>query len=547
KNSRDDPHSKSFQVSSRLPSLLSSLPNPNPNQNLRLCLLTTTSTTKTMTSSTVDCDVTDKPSLTVLNKRIRNLKKKLNRISQLEHSTIKNKEQEDLLKSKPYILFTIDELEKLRQPLSVAVEEEINLAVKNRQVQPLVDAVNVTETKLTESKTLDNYSIVEDVLKLIYFGSMFDVKSQSDYNSVMLTRTHERNCCLAYDYVSDDEAVVMLGESDLDMISMMSSLLISRPVDSSLSHENAVQRCIERAKLWVEKSEQAIDSNTSVTYAALREKLEKILGSEFYRITPEMKAPDVVAAEAVGNYSFNAPVVVESAATSHEQKEDPATNLQRNETHEDQSSPVGDSPKHEDEAENSIEKEVHVEQVETPAGGTEYKEQYVPRRSYNQRGNGRSSGGGRGGGRGYGNGRGGRSGGRAGPYQNGRNQHFEQPGNYYPRNYYGGRGRGGRGNRGSSSSNGYNHHASGGEMVIDFSATWCGPCKFIEPAVHDFADEFSDVDFIKIDVDELPDVAKDFDVQAMPTFVLVKKGKERERIVGVKKDELHRMIEKHRF
>nr|GEW54626.1 thioredoxin H2 [Tanacetum cinerariifolium] len=83
-------------------------------------------------------------------------------------------------------------------------------------------------------------------------------------------------------------------------------------------------------------------------------------------------------------------------------------------------------------------------------------------------------------------------------------------------------------------------------MVIDFSADWCGPCKFIEPAVHDLAIEFSDVEFIKIDVDELPEVAKDFEVQAMPTFVLVKKGKERERIVGVKKDELHRMIEKHR-
>lgn len=41
-------------------------------------------------------------------------------------------------------------------------------------------------------------------------------------------------------------------------------------------------------------------------------------------------------------------------------------------------------------------------------------------------------------------------------------------------------------------------------MVIDFSAAWCGPCKFIEPAVHDLAVEFSDVEFIKIDVDELP-------------------------------------------
>ncbi|KAJ0868285.1 hypothetical protein HanRHA438_Chr12g0572911 [Helianthus annuus] len=393
-----------------------------------------------MASSTADCDVSDtRPSITVLNKRIRNLKKKLNRISQLEDSisqgkSLKNKEQEDLLKSKPSILFAVDELEKLRQPLTVAVEEEISLAIKHRQV--------VAENNENESDGV-----------------------RSEFNSVMLTRTHERNCCLTYDYVTDDDNAVMLGESDLDLISVMSSLLISRPVDSSLSHANAVQRCIEHAKLWIEKSEQAIDLNSSVTYAALREKLDKIVGSDFYKITPEMKAPAVVAAEAAGNYAFHVPVPVESTVTAHEQKEDPATDFQRNETHEDQSSPVEDSLKHEQEAENSLENEVPVEQVETPAGGTEYKEQYVPRRSYNQRGNGRSGGGGRGSGRGYGNGRGGRSGGRAGPYQNGRDQYFEQPGNYYPRNnYYGGRGRGGRGNRGGGGSNGYNH-ASGGEVA----------------------------------------------------------------------------------
>lgn len=42
------------------------------------------------------------------------------------------------------------------------------------------------------------------------------------------------------------------------------------------------------------------------------------------------------------------------------------------------------------------------------------------------------------------------------------------------------------------------------QVVIDFSASWCGPCKFIEPAIHAMADKFNDVDFVKIDVDELP-------------------------------------------
>ncbi|KAI3720262.1 hypothetical protein L6452_21175 [Arctium lappa] len=422
-----------------------------------------------MASATAASDVTDGPVLTLINKRIRNLRKKLNRIAQLEESiaqgksVIINKEQEELLKSKPTIVAAVDELEKFRQPLSVAVDEEINLAIQHRQVgasennDDEVDGGNVGKTlDNEENETVLPVAFVEDLLSLIYFGSMFDVKSQSDFNSIMLTRTHERNCCLTYDYVTDDEAAVVLGERDLDLISMMGSLLISRPVDSSLSHQNALQRCIEHAKLWLAKSEQPIDSNSVVTYAALREKLAKIIGSDFFKITPEMKATADVAAEAAGNYTFQVPVQVESVAHHEHKEEDDAQDFQRNETFEDQSSAVEDRLKYEAEGENSIETPVQVEPVETHAGGAEYKEQYVPRRSYqNQRGGGggRNGGGGRGGGRGYGNGRGGRSGGRGGPYQNGRNQYNDQPGSYYPRNYHGGRGRGGRGNGGNAYNN----------------------------------------------------------------------------------------------
>ncbi|KAK1413768.1 hypothetical protein QVD17_35549 [Tagetes erecta] len=434
-----------------------------------------------MASATAASDVTDGPVLTLINKRIRNLKKKLNRIAQLEESiaqgksAIKNKEQEELLKSKPSIVAAVDELEKFRQPLLAAVDEEINIALKNRN-DKVVEAVseNVVETETLGNdvnESTPTVEFVEDLLKLIYFGNMFDVKSQSDFNSIMLTKTHERNCCLTYDYVTDDDAAVMLGESDLDLISMMSSLLISRPVDSSFSHSDALQRCIEHAKLWLEKSEQPIDSNSTVTYASLREKLTKIVGSEFSKITPEIKPTADFAAEAAGSYVFQVPVQVESTVTPHEEKEDHALDVQRDEIPEDQSIPVEVSPKqHEPEAENSVDTQVQVEQGETNAVGTDHKEQYVHRRPYqNQRGGGRSSSGngGRSSGRGYGTGRGGRSGGRSGPYQNGRNQYYEQPGNYYPsnqRNYYGGRGRGGRGSAGGGG-NGYNHHASGVEVA----------------------------------------------------------------------------------
>ncbi|XP_075496721.1 thioredoxin H2-like [Primulina tabacum] len=84
-------------------------------------------------------------------------------------------------------------------------------------------------------------------------------------------------------------------------------------------------------------------------------------------------------------------------------------------------------------------------------------------------------------------------------------------------------------------------------MVVDFTASWCGPCRYIEPAINEFAVKYTDVDFIKIDVDELFDVAQDFGVQVMPTFLLMKRGKIVDKVVGAKKDDLQKKIDKHRF
>ena len=42
------------------------------------------------------------------------------------------------------------------------------------------------------------------------------------------------------------------------------------------------------------------------------------------------------------------------------------------------------------------------------------------------------------------------------------------------------------------------------QMVIDFAVSWCGPCKFMEPTIHAMASKFTEVEFAKIDVDELP-------------------------------------------
>ncbi|KAM7484317.1 hypothetical protein LguiA_000326 [Lonicera macranthoides] len=67
----------------------------------------------------------------------------------------------------------------------------------------------------------------------------------------------------------------------------------------------------------------------------------------------------------------------------------------------------------------------------------------------------------------------------------------------------------------------------------------------MEPTFNEFAAQYTDVVFVRIDVDELMDVAKEYGVEAMPTFLLMKKGKEVDKVIGAKKDELQKKIEKH--
>ncbi|XP_059655925.1 uncharacterized protein LOC132302934 [Cornus florida] len=442
-------------------------------------------------AATAASDVTDGPVLNFINKRLRALKKKQNRILQMEEAIaqgkILNKEQEDVLRSKPSVTASIDELEKLRQPLSVAVADEISLALQRHQVSasPPVESTVTEDDKETEveQKITDvehqsdhGNTVVEDLLNLLYFGTMFDVKTASDFTSTILTRTHERGCCLTYDYVTDDESTDMLGERDLDLISTLGGLLVSRPVDSSLSHKNALRRCMEHAKLWLANSDQPIDPDSNITYAALRARLNKIMASDYFTTTPEMKAAVEVAA-AAGNYALhgsmvpvNVPVQVEGSDVEYQQKDEDTANFQENESYDDQSSPVEEFHKSESEVENHAEVSAQTEPVKSQEEmgqnqrEVETKEQnHVPRRVYqNQRG---GRGGGGGGRRGYSNGRGGRYSSRGGgPYQNGRSQYYDQPGNYYPRNYAYNRGRGGRGGGGGNSN--YNH-GSGGQAGND--------------------------------------------------------------------------------
>lgn len=67
---------------------------------------------------------------------------------------------------------------------------------------------------------------------------------------------------------------------------------------------------------------------------------------------------------------------------------------------------------------------------------------------------------------------------------------------------------------------------------VDFYATWCGPCKMISPYIEKFSDIHPHINFFKLDVDELYDLAHEYGVSAMPTFLLFKHGKVVDKIVG---------------
>ncbi|KAK9165416.1 hypothetical protein Scep_000613 [Stephania cephalantha] len=82
-------------------------------------------------------------------------------------------------------------------------------------------------------------------------------------------------------------------------------------------------------------------------------------------------------------------------------------------------------------------------------------------------------------------------------------------------------------------------------VVVDFTASWCGPCRFIAPFLADLAKKLPNVMFLKVDVDELKTVAGDWAVEAMPTFVFLKGGTIVDKVVGAKKEELQQTIAKH--
>ena len=71
-------------------------------------------------------------------------------------------------------------------------------------------------------------------------------------------------------------------------------------------------------------------------------------------------------------------------------------------------------------------------------------------------------------------------------------------------------------------------------VVADFYATWCGPCRELSPLLDKLAGGYTDkIKFVKINVDESPGLAQNFQVQAIPTVIFFKDGKVADRITGL--------------
>ena len=86
-----------------------------------------------------------------------------------------------------------------------------------------------------------------------------------------------------------------------------------------------------------------------------------------------------------------------------------------------------------------------------------------------------------------------------------------------------------------------------GTVMVDFFATWCGPCRMIAEAVEQLSGDYNGKAAVyKLDVDEAQEIAREYRVMSIPTLIFFKDGKESERIVGVvSKQQLNDTMERN--
>ncbi len=79
----------------------------------------------------------------------------------------------------------------------------------------------------------------------------------------------------------------------------------------------------------------------------------------------------------------------------------------------------------------------------------------------------------------------------------------------------------------------FKNEIENGVTVVDFFATWCGPCKMLSPVLEGLSSDMQGkVNFIKVDIDQSLDLANEFQIASVPTMVIFKDNKKVQQIVG---------------
>ena len=74
-------------------------------------------------------------------------------------------------------------------------------------------------------------------------------------------------------------------------------------------------------------------------------------------------------------------------------------------------------------------------------------------------------------------------------------------------------------------------------VLVDFWASWCGPCRMVSPIVDEIAEENPQYLVAKVNVDEEPELAQKFGIQSIPTLIVFKDGKIADKMIGVRSKE----------
>lgn len=78
----------------------------------------------------------------------------------------------------------------------------------------------------------------------------------------------------------------------------------------------------------------------------------------------------------------------------------------------------------------------------------------------------------------------------------------------------------------------FDREIADGKAIVDFNATWCGPCQMLKPILEKVAEEHPELKFLSVDTDEVPSAAEQFAVYSIPNVVILQDGKEVSRNVG---------------